>query len=415
MPRREGHENAALFTISICLVFVACAGLLRAWIRRSAYGRDDAIIAAATLLSLSQFGASYAAVGEGLGTPWSGLDGLAVRSDLAPLNQASIASVVMFFIALYLSKCAMLAFLSRITKTHAQILLYHTLNSIVALLGVLSIVVVLAGCAAGSGYYWAFSQNATTCPSQGARWQAVVALDLLTELLLLILPVHLVWNLHMPTKKKAMILVAFWVRLPALCFCLVRTWFTLRLDKPNADAGLDSAFVLIWLEVEMAYAIGSSTLSAMKSYTDSYNTGFGMGFARGKGEDSYGLSNVSGSSGQSSRGEKAKSASPTTSRTDRSAKTASKGYRGPETCMPPITAHGRNVADPPPLKLRPDTAVASYTSVSAGPDSDVSPWHAGSSIGSDSSGDDNLVIMRETVYEVQHDEAPMLPIAVHRA
>ena len=49
---------------------------------------------------------------------------------------------------------------------------------------------------------------------QGARWQAATALDLLTELLLLILPAHLVWNLQMPMKKKAMILVAFWVRLP---------------------------------------------------------------------------------------------------------------------------------------------------------------------------------------------------------
>lgn len=191
--------------------------------------------------------------------------------------------------------------------------------------------------------------------------------------------------------------------------------YTLQLEKPGADVGLDSAFVLIWMEVEMAYAIGSSTLSAMKSYTDSYNTGFGMGFARGKGEGSYGLSNVSGSSGQSSRGEKAKSASPTTSRTDRSAKTTPDGCRGDEPPMPPATAHGWHVADPPPLKLRPDTTgVTSYTSVSAEPHNDVSQWRSGSSLGSDSSGDD-MVILRETAYEVHHDEAPMLPIAVTRA
>ena len=80
--------------------------------------------------------------------------------------QASIASIVMFFVALYLSKCAMLAFLSRITKTPTQIFFYHTLNGIAALLGVISIVVVLAGCPPSSGYYWAFSRNAATCPSQ---------------------------------------------------------------------------------------------------------------------------------------------------------------------------------------------------------------------------------------------------------
>lgn len=89
MPRREGHENAALFTISICLIFVACAGLLRAWIRKSAYGRDDAVIAAATLLSLGQFGSSYAAVEEGLGKQWSGLNALSMSGDLRKLNEVS--------------------------------------------------------------------------------------------------------------------------------------------------------------------------------------------------------------------------------------------------------------------------------------------------------------------------------------
>ena len=193
----------------------------------------------------------------------------------------------------------------------------------------------------------------------------------------------------------------------ALCFCLARTWYTLQLEKSD-DVGLDSAFVLIWMEVEMAYAIGSSTLSAMKSYTDSYNTGFGMGFARGKGEDSYGLSNVSGSSGQSSRAEKAKSTSPTTSRTDRSTRTTPDGERDPQPPLP--TIHGRNVADSVPLKLRPLTGVTS-TSVSAEPHNDVSQWRTagGSSIGSHSSGDE-MVILRHTEYDVHHDEAPMLPV-----
>lgn len=42
----------------------------------------------------------------------------------------------------------------------------------------------------------------------------VTAFDIITELLLLALPVHLVWNLQMPMSKKAMIIIAFWIRLP---------------------------------------------------------------------------------------------------------------------------------------------------------------------------------------------------------
>lgn len=49
---------------------------------------------------------------------------------------------------------------------------------------------------------------------QDVRWQVVTAFDIITELILLALPVHLVWKLQMPLTKKAMIIVAFWIRLP---------------------------------------------------------------------------------------------------------------------------------------------------------------------------------------------------------
>jgi hypothetical protein len=49
---------------------------------------------------------------------------------------------------------------------------------------------------------------------QGARWQAVTGFDGASEILLLILPVHLLWHLQMRFSKKAMIIAAFWVRLP---------------------------------------------------------------------------------------------------------------------------------------------------------------------------------------------------------
>jgi hypothetical protein len=42
----------------------------------------------------------------------------------------------------------------------------------------------------------------------------VTAFDIVTELGMLALPIHLVWHLQMPRAKKAMIIIAFWIRLP---------------------------------------------------------------------------------------------------------------------------------------------------------------------------------------------------------
>jgi hypothetical protein len=173
---------------------------------------------------------------------------------------------------------------------------------------------------------------------------------------------------------------------------------------------LDSALVVIWLQIELAYAIAASTLSAIKTFTESFNTGFGVGQLRGKGDDSYGMSGVSGSSGRNGRVEMGPAATNTTG-------------HGVNAC--PITPRGEkertaldalagNTDDE--LRLRPETELKSVTNISAEPAHGESfMWRAGSSVGSESSGEDTMVILRETAYEVQlHDRAPMLPEVVRR-
>lgn len=65
----------------------------------------------------------------------------------------------------------MLSFLGRITKTPSQILLYRTCNIVVGVFGVVSVIVVTAGCPTTpqSRWYWAFSANAATCSTLVGR------------------------------------------------------------------------------------------------------------------------------------------------------------------------------------------------------------------------------------------------------
>jgi hypothetical protein len=126
---------------------------------------------------------------------------------------------------------------------------------------------------------------------QPTRWQVLTALDIITELGLLLLPIHLVWKLQMPRIRKAVLLIAFYLRLPVIALSIGRNAYTLRLRHQNSDVSLDSAIVTIWLEVQLAYALAASTLSALKTFTESFNSGFGLGFTRGKSENgSYALS-----------------------------------------------------------------------------------------------------------------------------
>lgn len=86
MPQREGYENATAYVISLALIFTVCVGLLRLWIRKGAYGRDDVVIGAATLVAFGHTGSSYAALSNGLGRTWQGLQ---IKGDLAELEQVN--------------------------------------------------------------------------------------------------------------------------------------------------------------------------------------------------------------------------------------------------------------------------------------------------------------------------------------
>lgn len=119
-----------------------------------------------------------------------------------------------FVLALYAAKIAALVFLMRIQSKTQRSYLYPILISIYTILAFASALVVTAGCPSASGYYWDFAGNKDSCPSENGRWLAVTVLDVISEIVLLALPVNLVWSLQMPQKRKVMVIVTFWTRVP---------------------------------------------------------------------------------------------------------------------------------------------------------------------------------------------------------
>lgn len=218
----------------------------------------------------------------------------------------------------------------------------------------------------------------------------------------------------MPLRKKAMILIAFYLRLPVLGFSIGRNYYTMQLRQPSTDPGTGSALVVIWLEVELAYALAASTLSALKAFTESFNSGFGLGFTRGKSVSGYGMSDVSGSSSGKSKNTAGQESSVDASRKDSVAREATKDNT--DIIISPVSPTQATTNEQhQPLKLRPETT-KNVTHVSADPMySDHGVWREGS-IGDshNSSEGDDMVIIRETAYDVQHDRAPMLPMPAAR-
>jgi hypothetical protein len=239
----------------------------------------------------------------------------------------------------------------------------------------------------------------------------------------------------MPWTKKSVLLIAFYLRLPVIGLSLGRNAYTLRLSHASSDAGLDSAIVTIWLEVQLAYALAASTLSALKAFTESFETGFGLGFTRGKSENgSYALSGMSGSG----------NGTTTTTTTSQSKHTNHRqqhqNQRNPSTTpihtikyedTTPLArplSPASKTSSTQPLRLRPDlastataTATATASASATSETGSTAPWHNNHSGGSSSVSSlreersEPLVIMRETELSVRREVAPGYEFGQYRS
>lgn len=137
--------------------------------------------------------------------------------------------------------------------------------------------------------YWATSSNARACSLQTTRGSVFTAFDITTELILLVLPIYMAWDLQMPLRRKAVVIGAFYLRLPVIGLSAGRFVYTKRLCSDNVDLGLDSAIVLIWQCIESSFALLASQFLAMRAFTLSLNSGFGLGFTVNAGPESYSM------------------------------------------------------------------------------------------------------------------------------
>ncbi|CAD0111909.1 unnamed protein product [Aureobasidium uvarum] len=387
-----GYADSLNVAISICLTYTLIFTCVRVHLRRNSFGVDDVVVIVATVAVIAHFAASYACLTAGLGKPYD-----VIKENIGRLSSTAIASAVTFVLALYAAKIAALVFLMRIQSKTRSTYFYPILILVYSVLAVASAMTIAAGCPPASGYYWDFAGNKGSCPSEEGRWQAITVLDIISEVILLALPINLLWSLQMPQKRKVMVVVTFWTRIPTIALSVIRQIYTSKLASPSSvDVSLSSTLVTILMAVELTYALISCTLTTSKNFTDGFSTGFGMGHMPGAAE-SYNLSAVGSSTGPRTHGAGYKSNITTTKATNTG--TQLSGYRF-HVKTPSL---GDEVDGP--LQLRPSIqGLESRTIVQAG---EQRYWGEHESVSSDG-GHDDLVIVRHTEYTVSHDEAPIL-------
>lgn len=217
-------------------------------------------------------------------------------------SQASLAAVMAFTLSPYLSKIAVLAFLARVTAHRRQVWRYRVCLASFAVLGL------IPSCLSQSAGH---STMIITGPLRVLRKHTICRrldgrlsppIDIVIEIVLLILPNYMAWDLQMPLRNKVLVVGAFYLRVPLVGLSAGRFVHTKRLCTDGVDLGLDSAIVLIWLCMEASFALLVSHFLALRSFALSFNSNFGQGFVTQAGPESYSMQRTGNKSGGNATG-----------------------------------------------------------------------------------------------------------------
>lgn len=263
------HTGWVVIANALGMSLALIAVVVRVYIRTSISPpskRDDAAAWIATVVAFIQTSLVFWQVGKGFGKTQQHIP----AGNVQVLQKIRYANDVLYLVVIYLAKCSMIFLLHRITPdaTQQQFL-------VVGLGGCgafffISTVLSLTRC--GTSQPWL--QYGRECGSMFAKWQAVAAFDILSELVLFLIPVSFLLGLQMKLDQKLKVVTAFALRLPIIAFALLRLYH-LREEIQSDDPPLAGALVYVWQQVEMHYSLIATTLPCVTPFLSSVNTHFG--------------------------------------------------------------------------------------------------------------------------------------------
>jgi hypothetical protein len=106
--------------------------------------------------------------------------------------------------------------------------------------------------------------------SQWPKWQAITALDIITEGLIFLIAVQLVWTLHMRRKAKFLVVFAFSARLPIIMIAAIRLYY-FHAAIVDTNVTFASSFYLVANQWQMSYSIISLTIIGMGPFLRPFN------------------------------------------------------------------------------------------------------------------------------------------------
>ncbi|PLB54841.1 hypothetical protein P170DRAFT_442837 [Aspergillus steynii IBT 23096] len=266
----DAHHGAwVIIATAFGLVIALVSFLIRVYVRvalNPPFAVDDAVLLGATIVTIIQSTLLFVAVDKGFGTA---IDLLSDR-DVDTAQILITTSDILYLVAIYICKACVVGIHLRLTPQKRQARFAWATLALCTAWVVTAVLVIAVNCELNRPWKGTGAQCVDLLP----RWQFIITIDILTELLLFSLAVTLLSGLFMPLKRKMAIGCAFLFRLPLILPCTLHL-ITLTQNLHSGDATLASVPPVIWAQVELDYSLVACSVFCLRPFMAAVSTNYG--------------------------------------------------------------------------------------------------------------------------------------------
>ncbi|GCB25368.1 hypothetical protein AAWM_08253 [Aspergillus awamori] len=227
---------------------------------------DDGTISLALIFAVAQCAVILVGTEHGLGKRKLSLNGREVHT----LEKALYSSNILYVLALSLAKISVLLLLNKLSvnRWHKKISFWTSV-----LVGIWTVPVFFTlAFQCGVPEPWDASNG--HCINIFAFWAGISPIDIITELVICILPIYIVKPVQVIFGKKVTVVVAFFIRIFVVITTIIRLIF-MRYSKPYPSTDMnDAAFATtITTECVLCVSIMTACIPCLKPFLDAFDSG----------------------------------------------------------------------------------------------------------------------------------------------
>lgn len=222
-------------------------------------GLDDGLVALSMLASMAFLAVVMLQIKAGLGRMIS-------FPELPAFFHALWATIPIYNLSLILCKLSITVQCYRVLRTPKMRQFFRIYFVILVLYGLWTLFGSIFTCWPVE-YYWTFLVPGSegSCMSKGGVTYSNAALNILTDLVLIVIPAPLLWGLQIPKRQRIILMCLFGVGTFATVISVVRLHALYVIDtSPPAEQSIQGVSIAIWSGIEINTAIICASVPAMR-------------------------------------------------------------------------------------------------------------------------------------------------------